>query len=445
MLSRSTTRRSSADGASRGRLSRATRWLLPRALPLVGLVVVGALLAPRTHAEPRRALMDDATRAAIDRGLRFLVRTQNADGSWTCDAGKKVNNEYYVFPGAKEGPGKDAVAGGKDAHHVGVTSLAILAFLAAGHAPGRGPYGPVVDRAVGFLLSCVQRDGYIDYGQQSRMYDHAFATLAMAEVYGMSRAPELRDNLQRAVELTVKCQNDTGGWRYAPFTVDSDMSVTVCQVVALRAAKNVGLRVPQSTIDRALGYVISSAITDDGSAVEEDEVGAFMYQPASTHFNRSSFSLAAAGLTTLFQAGLYDNGALKAYVQRRGLDPSRVPSVDATVSYMRNHYRDTLAPGQAAQAGRHFFYFYGNYYAAQAMYNVGGTDPALWERWYDTVRRDLLSMEVRGRAAGPDGGGLGAIEESHWVSNVGEQHTFATSVAILILSIPFDYLPIHQR
>src|SRR5262249_41032585 len=144
--------------AARTRVRRAIAFLLPRALPLLALAVVGALLAPRTQAEPRRGLMDDSTRAAIDRGLRFLVRTQNADGSWTCDAGKKVNNEYVVFPSAKDAPG------GKEAHHVGVTSLAILAFLAAGHAPGRGPYGQVVDRAVSFLLGCVQPDGYIDHG-----------------------------------------------------------------------------------------------------------------------------------------------------------------------------------------------------------------------------------------------------------------------------------------
>jgi hypothetical protein len=418
-------------------------------LPFLALVLVAAALAPRGHAEGRRRLMNDETRAAIDRGLRFLVRTQNADGSWTCDAGKKVNNEYVVFSGSKDGE----MTGGKDAHHVGVTSLAILAFLAAGHAPGRGPYGAVVDRAVGFLMSCVQKDGYIDHAQQSRMYDHAFATLALAEVYGMSRAPELRDKLQSAVELTVSCQNDTGGWRYAPFTVDSDMSVTVCQVVALRAARNVGLRVPQSTIDRALGYVIQSAITQSVDSLEaDDDVGAFTYQPVTTKFNRSSFSLAAAGLTTLFQAGLYDNASLAAYVERRGLARDEhggkkpPPSVDATVAYMKAHYRDTLSG--SAQNGRHYFFYYGNYYAAQAMYNVGGTAEGApqWERWYDTVRRDILSMEVRGRAAGPDGGALAALPESHWESNVGvSQHTFATAVAILILSIPFDYLPIHQR
>jgi hypothetical protein len=378
-----------------------------------------ALVAPRPAATDdgaeRRTLIDDVTRRAIDQGLRYLVRLQREDGSWSCDVGHKVNDSYVVSK--------------PDVPHVGVTGLAILAFLAAGHVPGRGPYGEVVDRAVGFLLANVREvDGYVS-AHESRMYEHAFATLALAEVYGMSREPELRAKLQKAVEFTFRCQNEIGGWRYQPFTVDADMSVTVCQVVALRAARNVGIKVPQETIDRALRYVIESVITeDDVTFGPAAAVGGFNYQPTGTHYNRSSFSLAAAGLTTLFQAGLYDDAALRSYVRAHGI--RKVPEslrIDNTVQFMRSEYAN-VPPD-------HYYWFYGNYYAAQAMYTVGGTDPRAWEEWYSLVRRDLLKME---RVA-PDG------RESWWQSNVGRNHTFATAVALLILSMPFDYLPIHQR
>jgi hypothetical protein len=364
---------------------------------------------------PRASLIDDATRKAIEQGLRFLARTQRADGSWLSDAGHKVNDDYVV---AKA-----------DVPHVGVTALSILAFLAAGHVPGRGPYGAAVDRAVDFLLASVRDDdGYVT-AHETRTYEHAFATLALAEVYGMSRAPALRSKLQAAVQFTVRCQNATGGWRYQPFTVDSDMSVTVCQVVALRAARNVGINVPQATIDRALRYVIESAITDRG----QDEQGGFYYQPITTNFNRSSFSLAAAGLTTLFQAGLYDDASLRAYVRRMRIPKDPVPRIADTVEYMRSRYDDVTR--------NHYYWYYGNYYAAQAMYTVGGTDPRTWEDWYGRVRRDLLAMQ-RTQASPAESGQV----ESYWVSNVGvSSNTFATSVALLILSMPFDYLPIHQR
>jgi hypothetical protein len=397
-------------------------------LPTVALVASVLLLSPGPSAADDRArppLIDAPTREAIERGLRFLARTQNADGSWTSDAGHKVNEEYAVVPGGKNVP------------HVGVTALGILAFLAAGHVPGRGPYGAVVDRAVGFLLSRVQDEGFIAR-DGTRMYSHAFATLALAEVYGMSRAPRLKENLDRAVALTVKCQNETGGWRYAPFVIDSDMSVTVCQVVALRAAMNVGIKVRKETIDRALRYVVDSAITSDtghvggDSRTIDEEVGGFLYQPRSTQWNRSSFSLTAAGLTTLFQAGIYDDQALKRYVETTGDRRNPPPSIKRAIDYMDRTYEE------AAQKPNHYFFFYGNYYAAQAMYNIGAQEPARWERWYDRVRRTLLASQGSGRpGTRPD--------ETYWESNVGETHTFGTAVAILILSMPFDYLPIHQK
>src|SRR5687767_5493437 len=132
----------------------------------LALAAAGTALAPLRPAgadpSPRRGLIDEATRKAIDQGLRFLVRTQREDGSWACDAGHKVNDEYVVSR--------------RDVPHVGITSLAVLAFLAAGHAPGRGPHGAVVDRAVEFVLSKVRHDGYIT-AHETRMYEHAFATL----------------------------------------------------------------------------------------------------------------------------------------------------------------------------------------------------------------------------------------------------------------------------
>jgi len=399
------------------------RRVLPWLLPLLAVAATVLLLAPRegrADDRTRKSLMNADTRAAIDRGLRFLARVQNADGSWTSDAGNKVNEEYAVPEGQQ------------NVHHVGVTALGILAFLAAGHVPGRGPYGAVVDRAVAFVLSRVESDGFIAR-DGTRMYSHAFATLALAEVYGMSKAPELRKGLQEAVELTAKCQNSTGGWRYVPGAVDSDMSVTVCQMTALRAARNVGIRVKQSTIDSALRYVIDSAITSDMRAARED-VGAFFYQPRSTQSNRASFSLTAAGVCCLFQAGIYDDDALDGYMRKRGIGRDPAPSIRQAVEYLERNYGDV-----ASRHAKHYFFYYGNYYAAQAMYNVGAVEPERWERWYDRVRRDLLSHEVR--MPGP----IGGPEESRWESNIGSTSTFSTAVATLILSIPFDYLPIHQK
>lgn len=395
----------------------------PPALAALTLVLAPCL-RPLTADEvsPSRNLVDARTLEAVEAGFRFLVRTQNPDGSWSSNAGKKINESYRVFDE------------GRGVHHVGVTSLGILAFLAGGHIPGRGPYGDVLDRAVRFVMDQVQDSGYIA-SNRTRMYSHAFATLALAEVYGVSPHAKLEERLEKAVEFTVRCQNETGGWRYVPFTTDSDMSVTVCQVVALRAAKNVGMRVPRSTINRALNYVIMSANTESpGRGGRGWPRGSFLYQPYTQQYNRDSFSLTAAGLTTLFQAGLYDDRSLARYVTENDIDKHPPPSLEAITNYMRRMY-ERMPPHHR----NHYFYWYGNYYAMQAMYQIGGQQPEVWAAWYRRVRDDILRRQVKDPRQPAD------RREGWWLSIIDETNAYATASALLILQFPLDQLPIHQR
>ena len=391
--------------------------LLPFGLLLLTLATLGGEGVADEGVHRRPPIIDDVTRDAIQKGTEYLIQLQLPNGAWPSDAGKKVNNSYDV---QKE-----------NVPHVGVSSLAVLALLAGGHLPGRGRYGASMERGVDFILSCVQPSSGFISKHKTRMYSHALATLALAEVYGITRRTRVRERLQDAIEFTIKSQNKTGGWRYVPFTSDSDMSVTVCQVVALRAARNVGIKVPRSTIDRALRYVMRSVKIVNGRPT-----GAFLYQPDDQTHNRDSFSLCAAGLTTLFQAGLYDDDSLRAQARRLNISPTRIPSIQRSVEYMRRQYGEV---GGRAGGRHHYFFYYGNYYAAQAMYQIGGTQPDVWRRWYDMVRTDLLRMksEIRDRKSGRT--------LAYWRSNVDRTHAYGTANALLILQFPFDHLPIHQR
>lgn len=402
------------------------RRLAPLAPPLLALAAILVFLAPApSTAAPDGVdagdrLVNAAARQAIDRGTRYLMSLQGADGAWRSNAGKKVNESYRRF------------TNGQDVPHVGVTSLAVLALLAGGNNPGRGPHGKAMDKAIDFILDQVQPSGYIA-SNQTRMYSHAFATLALAEVYGVSRREKVRNKLQLAVEYTVKSQNETGGWRYVPFTNDSDMSVTVCCVVALRAARNVGIKVPRKTIQRALRYVILSAITVPG---RRSPVGAFWYQPHDQRFNRPSFALCAAGLTALFQAGLYDDEAVRRHIKTHKIEKTPPPSIKRSVEYMQREYWRIY---ERPAGPDHYFYYYGNYYAAQAMYQIGGKNPELWASWYRQVRDHLIGMQ-RSKPHPKTG-----VRQSYWPSNVDDNHAFGTACALLILQFPLDHLPIHQR
>ncbi|MFO1052584.1 MAG: prenyltransferase/squalene oxidase repeat-containing protein [Planctomycetota bacterium] len=367
---------------------------------LFAAVQVGASSAPaQDRSRPRNPVSAEEwitpeVRQSVDRALKYLASQQNEGGFWAQDIGFKLNTDYNVIASNQA--------------HVGVTALALIAFLAGGNLPGRGEYGQVLDRGINYIISCEQQNGYIT-DQGSRMYSHAFATLFLAEVYGMTQREDVRKALQAAVNIIVDSQNREGGWRYKPFARESDMSITVCQVLALRSARNVGIAVPARTIRDAETYVRKSATPrrDFGRNFngfsQYNDGGAFTYQLRG--HSRATFPLTAAGITTLHAAGIYDD-----------------PIIDEAFEYL-----DSQMPDFDRYYFGHYFFYYGHYYAVQAYYTAGGDR---FKNYFRTIRDLLLRMQQANGA---------------WQCNTGPGDAFATAVSALILQIPYQYLPIFQR
>ena len=125
-----------------------------------------------------------------------------------------------------------------------ITSFALLAFMANGHLPNQGEYGPEVARGVRYLLACTRDDGYCVGPRGGNMYCHGMAALALSQVYGMTGDEDVRKTLKKAIDLIIRTQNHEGGWRYDPAPTGADISVTIMQVMALRGAKDGGIHVP---------------------------------------------------------------------------------------------------------------------------------------------------------------------------------------------------------
>ena len=312
--------------------------------------------------------LNERMRQVVLDGLRYLARTQNRDGSWSGRGGYSRN--------------------------VGVSALACMAFMANGSQPGRGEFGENIDRGLDFVLSSVGRDGYISAGGDSRMYEHGFATLFLAEAYGMGPRQDLPEKLRAAVGLIQKSQKILdGGWRYDPSPLsESDISVTVCQIIALRAARNAGIKVPKECIDRAIGYVKQSCLPD----------GSFCYMLRSRA--RGSYALLSAGLGSLYGAGEYDCPELQRALNRFEQETPRNVSRRGPVSH---------------------YYFYAHYYAAQAAYHAGGR---YWSAYYPAVCKELADAQE---------------SNGSWQSTFGEP--YATAMGCLVLQLPYQYLPIFQR
>src|SRR5262245_5355003 len=181
-----------------------------------------------------------------------------------------------------------------------------MAFMAGGYHPGRGVYGNSVLRALQFVVGKEQRNpaGFLhnsaDRVRQMQMYCHGFGTLFLAEAYGMARDPalhkRLRETIERAVQLIVSAQNGEGGWRYEPQRSQADVSVTICQIMALRAARNAGFFVPKETVDRCVKYVRSCQLPTDG--------GFSYFAAQGPNQGPSAFARSAAGVVALYCAGI---------------------------------------------------------------------------------------------------------------------------------------------
>jgi prenyltransferase beta subunit len=307
---------------------------------------------------------------AIQRGFEHLRRIQKVDGSF---------------------------GQGRFGEHAGITSLAAIALMADGNVPGRGEFGDCVQKALEFVLRHSSETGLIvSDDMHGPMYGHGFATLFLGEVYGMNQEDDrVRDALVRAVQLIVSSQNDEGGWRYNPVPADADVSVTICEIMALRSARNAGIKVPKSTIDDAIRYV-RSCQNDDGGFRYMKDVGGSLWPRT------------AAGVASLFYAGVYEDESID-----RGLD------------YLsRNAF--PRGPGGMGGGFAQQHYFYGHYYAVQAMYLAGGDR---WKAWWPAIRQELLAKQNA---------------DGSWTDQqVGD--AYGTAMALIVLQMPKRYLPIFQR
>lgn len=351
-------------GEARGKCQRTNTFLLP--LALLPLTLSTSVAADEA---------DERLDRAVARALDYLAATQRPSGGWDVDS-----------------------FGGET---TSATSLAVMAFLAAGHVPDEGPYAPVLKRGVQYVLDHQKADGLLASRHgHGPMYCHGISTLMLAEVCGMLEEPQAtqcREALERAVGLILNAQNvkkdfnNMGGWRYAPNSRDSDLSVTGWQLLALRSAKNIGCDVPAGNIEDAVEYVRRCA---------QGTTGGFGYQPSAG----SSPVLTGTGLTALQACG-----SLTEEESQRGT---------------RYQMMRALRPQDP-------WYFYGVYYCSVSGYKLG--DEA-WKELKPPLFETLLNAQDR------DGG---------WRAENGNERafgrTYPTAMAVLALSVEYGYLPIYQR
>ena len=333
-----------------------------------------------------RVFVKDQTDIAIDKAIAFLIKAQ------------KDNGAIY-----------------DQQNDTTMTSLAIMAMASVGIQPvDPDPRGRAMRKALAFVLQDdrQEKNGY--YGQKdgSRMYGHGITTLMLTEMLGMSTDEEqdklIHDRGQKAIDLILSSQKVKkapqfrGGWRYTPEAADADLSVSVWQVMALRSAKNDGLQVPASAIDDAVEYLRRSyAAPLDRNGLPGKKASGFCYTPDQRN---PTFTMTAAGLLAMQVCGKYES-----------------PLVAGAADWLLEH--------PPSWKGR--FNSYGTYYYAQGMYQRGGEHA-----------RDAQNLVEEMLLDKQEGDGSWSAQNSS-EKNLGK--VYATSMAVLSLSVKYHYLPIYQK
>ncbi|MFK8113900.1 MAG: prenyltransferase/squalene oxidase repeat-containing protein [Rubripirellula sp.] len=352
-------------------------------------------IASAQDADALRVLYQPRLDAAVDRGLEYL-------------AGKQISRDTAAAMGRPEltGSFEEPASVG----NTGITSLAVMAFLAKGHLPGRGRYGEVINRGIDYVLTQQIENGLlVSRNFRGRttglMYEHSISTLLLGEVSGMVdpvRQQKVDNALSRALLVLLQAQKvpkseaNTGGWRYTPGTTDSDLSLTGWSIMALRAAKLNGAAIPDEHIEIAVSYILNCHTPQGG----------FSYMPGGGPGTASMTGIAVLCLELCGEHGNEDLLVAGDFILGR---PPKMTGPDG---------------------GSVRFRYYAWYYCGQAMFQLGGK---YWYQFAPIMYDSLLSDQ------NPDG------SWKYPDQILAYNTTYPTSLAVLTLTVSARQLPIYQR
>jgi len=229
------------------------------------------------------------------------------------------------------------------------------------------------------------------------MYSHCIVTLFLEEVSGMvdsNRQARIDAVLPKAVQVILSAQKvpkevrNQGGWRYGPGDRDSDLSCSGWALMALRSARLNGAPVPSQAIKDAVQYVLRN---------HDDTQGSFGYQNGTSY----AVTLSGAGLLCLELCGQHDH-----------------PATLQAGRYLLGVYEKL--PGEQRC-------FYGMYYTAQGLFQIGGEG---WQRFSKWMYDYWIPRQA------PDG---------RWDRREENCPYYQTAMVVLAFAVPYRQLPIYQR
>lgn len=304
----------------------------------------------------------------VNAALDWLAAHQDADGGWDADGFMKHD------------PAGDRTDGpGYANHDIGVTGLALLAFLGNGHTMTRGTHKEVVRRGIRWLTREQDRESGL-FGEEighAFLYDHAIATLAMCETYYLDKSTVLKAKVQRAMNYISRARNPYGVWGYSvPPDGTNDTSVTGWMVLAMKSAEDAGLRVDREAFTAAAQWF--DEMTDPGTGrVGYREVG--------------SASSRVSGMNDHFPVEKGEALTSVALLCRffLGQDPATKPIMSQHADLILGALPRWDPEGFGCDM---YHWYYGSY----AMFQMGGEH---WRRWRKAMEPAVIKSQRKDGAA----------------------------------------------
>jgi hypothetical protein len=303
----------------------------------------------------------------IDAGLQWLKNHQDEDGKWDCDQFSKHDDPALEVC---DGPGNAT-------HDVGVTGLALLAFLGDGSTMRSGTYKEVVKKGVNWLRS--QQDEKTGmFGMPTAhdfIYDHAIAAYAMCEAFGLSQYNTLKPYAQKGINYLEKHRNPYSVWRYQEADGENDTSVTGWAIMAYESGEFFGLTINKEALKLCATWLDS--VSDPSGRHGYSKVGEPSSRKGAEHLARFPVEK-GEGMTAV---GLF----CRFFMSQ---DPKEKPIMKAAADLILSK-----PPVWDTKAGTIDHYYW--YYATYALFQMGGRHWTEWQKKLESavVKNQQLSKE----------------------------------------------------
>lgn len=373
-------------------------------------------------------------------GLRWLLRHQNPDGSWSpaTVAERCPCDEPIYKPKTPYHPHYDE----------GVTGLALLSFLGAGFGdesrqdivdPATGQryvVGDAVEKGLLWLVGRQKADGSFSRDRVF-MYNEALACLALTEAYSLTRSARWKDAAQKAIEFVQAAQRPSPsgqglwGWRYASRQeiekfhrgagtpndamlrelCDSDTSITGWCILALESGRRAGLRVGEDHL--AGGLAFAKFVTQEETGLvgylDRRGAGATVTGP-NDHFVYHPATMSALGMS------------IRMSVEKNFADPVLDRSAQVIAKDV-----PTITPDQLS------IDYYSWFHASRALNQFDGPDSpsktnAYWGPWSKALVESVLALQDHTERDCRNGGWLVA---DRWTYQGGPIYTTAINLLTL--------------